>query len=593
MHSQLHELISNPNYLSSSEVYDKLSDQGYYDELSSIFGSKFVENLKSSQNDIIQLKSIPTVLFPKRYDEYTQIYVWGGEKVGKTSLLGSIFAAIEKECKSTKWIVDSDTNDRISDLQKFFSNSNTRFCRLKDTYCQFQMYNVDCVPKGTFQHTSYPLSFIEANTMDITRNSMLLEQLKSNNSKIHLFCFDCSTSESEQQKQAYLFGLLLKQLKHYLNTSVGLYIVITKTDTMQHVPTEFRHNAAQTLITAKYRHLWQQVINACYEMHIYDSTPIPFSIGDVVLKDIIKPNLSDARSLLYYPIFLKSYRKPNFLKKILWSGGWKRTCTTLVIMVCAIFYALYTAFSIIPTPPMVKPQTYKFDKDYIQRVKSDISGHDFNIIKNKFDSLRYELYVENNIYTTEGNKLKDVSGKCESTLTNNFAKILLDSYKSVYSGSDWYSGPDWTNNSSMLSEFGEYVDILCNYHIIKESLQHGTNVELSQMKEYYDNIADLSYMMDIADRCTDWDDVKYINDNYRTFQSYPYNQDRKIKDFIDNSVDKAHHSYSNFLDEQVIWGKNYCMDDSYFNWLKGKINYAISKSPEEYKSYYQSAKNNL
>lgn len=615
MHRLLHELISNPNYLSSSEVYDKLSDQRYYDELSSIFGSFFVESLKSSQNDIIQLKSIPTVPFPKRYDEYTQIYVWGGEKVGKTSLLGSIFAAIEKECKSTKWTVDSDTIDRLSDLQKFFSNSNTCFSRLKDTYSQFQMYNVDCVPKGAFQYTSYPLSFIEANTMDVTRNSMLSQQLKSNNNKIHLFCFDCSVSESEQQKQAYLFGLFLNQLKKYLNTSVGLYIVVTKTDTMQHVPTEFRHNAAQTLITAKYWHLWQQVVNACYEMNIYDSTPIPFSIGDVVLKDIIKPNLSDASSLLHYPIFLKSYRRPNFLKKILWSGGWKRTCATLVIMVCAICYALYTAFSIIPTPPMVKPQAYNFDKDYIQRVKSEIFGHDFDKSKYSFNALRYELYVENNIYTTEGNKLKDVSDKCESTLINNFADILLDSYKSVYSGSDWYSGTEWNNNSSKLEEFGKYVDILCNYYIIKKSLQNDSNEELYQMKEYYDNLPVLSYMMDIANQCTDWEEVQYINDNYKSFLSYPYDNDQTIKGFIESSVDKAHSSYSNYLykkaltykqnyNGQVNWGRNNYMDNSYFEsvrrtylgdtkWLNDKINYAISNSTEGYRSYYQSAKNEL
>lgn len=615
MHRLLHELISNPNYLSSSEVYDKLSDQGYYDELSSIFGSDFVENLKSSQNDIIQLKSISNVPFPKRYDEYTQIYVWGGEKVGKTSLIGSIFAAIEKECKNTKWTVDSDTIDRISDLQKFFSNKNTCFSRLKDTYSQFQVYNVDCVPKGAFQHTSYPLSFIEANTMDVTRNPMLSQQLQSNNNKIHLFCFDCSASESEQQKQAYLFGLLIKQLKSYLNTSVGVYIIVTKTDTMQHVPTEFRHNAAQTLITAKYWHLWQQVVNVCYEMNIYDSTPIPFSIGDVVLKDIIKPNLSDACSLLHYPIFLKSYRRPNFLKKILWSGGWKKTCATLVIMVGIIFYALYTAFSIIPTPPMVKPQAYKFDKDFIQRVKTDIYGRDFDISKDNFDALRYELYVENKIYTGDGNKLKDVSDKSESILANNFASILLDSYKSVYGGSNWYSGSDWNSNSTKLEEFGEYVDILCKNHIIKETLQNDFKEKLTQMKENYDNLPILSYMMYIANQCTDWDEVQYINDNYKSFLSYPYDQDETIKNFIENAIDKAHSSYSKYLYDialeykqnyngQVKWGLNNYMDNSYFEsvkrnykrdtkWLNDEIKYAISHSTEEYQSGYKSAKNKL
>ena len=192
---------------------------------------------------------------------------------------------------------------------------------------------------------------------------------------------------------------------------------------------------------------------------------------------------------------------------------------------------------------------------------------------------------------------------------------MLDSYKSIYSGSNWYSGSEWKNNSPKLEEFGEYVDILCNYHIIKESLQNNNNEKLTQMKEYYDNIPVLGYMMDIADQCTDWEDVQYINDNYKSFLLYPYDQDETIKNFIENAVDKAHNSYSKYLygialeykqnyNGQVKWGRNNYMDDSYFEsvkenylkdtkWLNDKIKYAISNSPEEYQSNYQSAKNKL
>ena len=122
-------------------------------------------------------------------------------------------------------------------------------------------------------------------------------------------------------------------------------------------------------------------------------------------------------------------------------------------------------------------------------------------------------------------------------------------------------------------------------------------------------------MMDIANQCTDWDEVKYINDNYKSFLSYPYDNDEIIKDFIESSVDKAHNSYSNYLNKraltykqnyngQVNWGRNNYMDNSYFEsvrrnyqrdtkWLYDKINEAISNSPEEYQSSYQSAKNKL
>ena len=178
-----------------------------------------------------------------------------------------------------------------------------------------------------------------------------------------------------------------------------------------------------------------------------------------------------------------------------------------------------------------------------------------------------------------------------------------------------YSGSEWKNNSPKLEEFGEYVDILCNYHIIKETLQNDSKEKLTQMKEYYDNLPILSYMMDIANQCTDWDEVQYINDNYKSFLSYPYDQDETIKNFIENAVDKAHSSYSKYLYDivleykqnyngQVKWGRNNYMDNSYFEsvkrnyqrdtkWLNDEIKYAISHSSEEYQSEYQSAKNKL
>lgn len=606
----LYELISNRNYLSSDDVYRNLSDKRFCARLYSIFEKEFVDKLISSRNNCIELKGITNVEFPQRYGEYTQIYVWGNAKSGKTSLLGALFSAIHNQCKKVKWMADSDTVDRISELIKFFSCENTSLNRLKNCYSPIQVYNVECVPKGGWQSTSYPLSFIEADMSDVRNKEFLTKQLHSANNKIHFFCFDCSVSLAEQQKQAHLFCQLLKQLKNSLKTTVGIYLIVTKTDTMLHVPEEYRHNAAQTLITAKHRQLWQQVVNLCYEMNIYDATPIPFSIGDVVLKDIVQqPNIKDAINLLHYPIFLKSYRYPSFLKKILWSGSKKRTIFILFLFLCSIIYALYTAFSIISVPPKIKPQSYNFEQDFIKRVKSELVGQNYAVSRSAYDNLRWELIVENRVVLSTGEKLKDVTNRCDSCLTNMFAGILINQYKSFFGQSNWYK------KMSELQKLDVYVDILIDEPIITTTIIPISSDELTTFRQYFDDLYTLVFMMKLSMSCKDWYDVDYISSKYSSYKKYPYENDETLRVWLDNAVKKSHNSYSKWLNDmartyrqdyngQKKWGHKNNLSTDYFNriinrynkntaWLRDKIDYAIEKSPKEFRDAYQAAQNKL
>lgn len=624
MNKRLHELISNPNYLSSGEVYANLPYKKYCDELISVFGYRFVERLKEIENRGTRLESMPLVVPPKRYDEYTQVYVWGGRGSGKTCLLGSLFAVLAEECKSVKVCVEKESDSAVS--RRFTRLQSSFFggyfsTRLEDSCSGFQMYSMDCVPEGLLRHTHYPLSFIEALPDEATTNYHLVKLLKSPNNKIHLFCFDCSGTPAEQQQQAHEFCRLLEQLKDSLKTSVGLYVVVTKADTMLHVPAEFRHNAAQTLITAKYWQLWQQVVDACYEMNIYDSTPIPFSVGDVVLKDIITPNLTDARSLLHYPILLKSAPRPGVIKKILWSGGWKRTAFILLLILGGIIYALYAAFSIIPTPPLTKPVAYNFERDFVTRVQTQIPGYDFDASKTAYDNLRYELIVENNIRTMDGSRLIDVTSQCDSTLTNRFAEVVIKHYTAVYSRSDWYSKSSW------LVDPGKYANLLCNSPVVANTLRSSLRKDLCRLKGYYDRVPSLTQMMELADGCRSWDDVVYVEKNYTSYQSYPYNNDKVISEFLSNAVRKSHESYSKYLSNSVKrcrekykskqekqlealngYDTNSTSLDIIRNNIKNRIrkeylnetrrfkdalDQAIEKAPETYKQLYKSVKSEL
>ena len=610
MHRQLHELLNNPNYLSSNEVYGKLTDNKFKNELSSIFGGVFVTNLLNCRDIRLKGKIVNSLeRFPERYGEYTQIYVWGDKASGKTCLLGSLFTAIQNQCKSVKWIADSDTFSRIEGLIYFFRHAQlldkegneTSFLRLRDgdNYSP-QIYNVECVPKGALQHRPYRLSFIEANTLN---SNLLTEQLKSNNHKIHFFCFDCSKSQTDQQTQASRFCQLLKQLKNSLNTAIGLYLIVTKTDTMLHVPEEFRHNAAQTLITANHQKLWQQVVNACYEMNIYDATPIPFSIGDVVLQDIVKPDLKDAISILHHPIFLKAYKRPGLLRRVLWSGGWKSTTITLFLFFCLIVFALYAAFALVSAPPMVKPEAYRFDVDFMTRVNNEIVGHHFNKTKKAYNKLKRELELESNIVLSTGKKLKDVTVACDSCLTNMFADVLAQHYTSIYDNPHWYK--------ISLIEPGEYVERL----ITKNTLLYSTEDSLRNLKQYYDDLDTLKYMMSLADRCSSWEDVEYISDRLSWFQKYPYENDSTLIDFLYHAEEKSHHSYLKTLENkanslkqnyigQYKWGENSYMSQGYFEDIKTRykrniytliqvIQYAIDNAPLEFQDQYEEAKSNL
>lgn len=610
MDRRLHELIGNSNYLSSAEVCENLSDKAYCDDLASVFGAEFVSELKRSQGKTIPLQSMATEWFPKRYEEYTQIYMWGGKGSGKTYLLGSLFAAIMTDCKRCRWYGGVDAANRISVLRQFFLVRGTVFHRLEDSYCPFPVYHVDCVPKGLLQRTAYPLTFIEADPQDAVTNPLISEQLESDNNKIHLFCFDCSAPQEEQQRQANSFCRLLQQLKGNLQTSVGIYVVVTKADTMLQVPAEYRHNAAQTLITAKYWPLWQQVVDACYEMDIYDSTPIPFSVGDVVLKDIVTPDLTDARSLLRYPIFLKSYRRPNLIKKVLWNGGWKRTVVMLTLVLALIGYALYAAYSIVSTPPLTEPQAYDFERDFIGRVEAEFPGNDFLTAKKAYDNLRYELIVENKIRKSDGSKLQDVTRGCDSVLTNSFAFVLLARYRDLYGRSDWH------DNTDELTDAGKYVDILCARPVVANTLGGAIADSLQRMKGYHDGLAPLEWIINNVDCCTSWDDVEYITNTHVFYLSYPYTNDTYVRELLNGAVERAHYSYSDYLDRQAArYRQDYFRQlhemsttDRFFDfftknlkgkyrddteWLRNRINHALIYCSEEYESLYRSAEETL
>ena len=98
MQDNIRHLISNPNYLTSKQVRDTLVAKRFTTKsFEQVLGAEFVSNLRESSGVEIVLSDITELQLPDDYAEYTQVYVWGQEKSGKTWVLGSLFAAIESE----------------------------------------------------------------------------------------------------------------------------------------------------------------------------------------------------------------------------------------------------------------------------------------------------------------------------------------------------------------------------------------------------------------------------------------------------------------------------------------------------------------
>lgn len=582
MNKTLHELISNPNAASSEEVRNMLQNETITaTELTSVLGRSVVNELTKQGQQQVTLEDIEGNILLKDYDEFTQVYIWGQSKSGKTSVLGALATAIK-----TEYILVSCTNkgkskQRLEKLTQYFSSTQRHYRPLVDENVRAsQVYQIECHRREGLTKKTYPLTLIEAN---IDHTTLVWNDinifLKKPNNKIHIFCFDCSLPPLQQKEQARKFLELMDKLreKKVLETSVGIYVLVTKTDLMLRVPVEHRVNTAQTLITAGQQQLWQTIVNACYQMDIYDSTPIPFSIGDSILRDLIRPDLSNAIDLLERPILLKSQPRLNWLQRLLRKGNSTTTAVIVAFVVGMAGYGAYKVLDSLPTAPTESAKVYNFTADFLAREKKLIAKEtDYLRAEKAYQDLNWELLVEQNILNSYGDSLKDVSLECRNRLDNDFASKVINRYKYIYSTSTWAentAAKEVTNQARQLINRG-YVAA-------------AQTDSIDRYVGYLNELPKAKAVIARSKQCYTWDDVQYVQNNHRKYLKYPYDNDRYLKPELANCIRNAYESYASHL----IYRANRARNDynSEIRWIEDNVGWLyrhsrINQARNEYRA---------
>ena len=550
MQDNIRHLISNPNYLTSKQVRDTLVAKRFTTKsFEQVLGAEFVSNLRESSDVEIVLSDITELQLPDDYAEYTQVYVWGQEKSGKTWVLGSLFAAIESECHNVVWRDDYTTDNRRESLVNVFKGTDRVFYPISDQNTHdVQTYNVEFTVKGTLGSKKYCFTFIEVN-IDNDRCWDTLEVycdlLKSQNNKIHLLCFDSSLTKNEQQQQAKKLSKVLRKMndKGMFATSVGLYLLVTKTDLMIRVPEQHRMEAAQTLITAGHRKLWLDVVNMCYKMNIYDATPIPFTVGDTVLKDLLKPDLSRAKALLHYPILLKAQPCLNFFERMLRKGNLAITIAVSIVVLAAMGYGVYALLEQIPTPPDREIRAYNFSDDFSSQVSKRIyQESNYSRLVENYKDLNWLLLAEQSIADIDGKALPDVDDNCRKFLDNAFGEKLNNEYERFFAKSNWSS------QDGKIGSLKLYSGLLLK----QNKMEYEVREKLYRNKDYFNERSEVKSLIWKSKHCTSWSDVEEVSDDYSSYIKYPFSNDEGLLSDLRAAKKHAYESYAQYLKEEAI-----------------------------------------
>lgn len=435
------KLASNPNALALADI-DRLVSSGATtpDELKRVLPGAVVDSI-GRLAAVAPLPEAPVTPLPTdaadhcREEDFTLVYFWGLKGCGKTTVVSALLSAGDdvSVCPSTV----SERSQRMAQLFMVKSPEGLSCIPTDDCSRRINITHVVARHQGAYGKRRYPLSFIECDIDEA--NEPWGYKMDGPNDKIHIFCLDCSGDVS---RQARLFDNLLTRLDRtgVLATSVGIYVLVTKTDTMLRVPRAYRDKAAQTLVTAGQRHLWRHVVNCCYRLNILDATPIAFSIGDVALQHAFTPDPTAARRLWERPLLLKSQSLQNTTGRILRSGN--EWLTTLLFTVAVILgaYGIGSALSINAPCPTEQIQPVDFGQRLQHHISATMDRRDgYRKAMKVYKTLDADIDRAAKTAKRDGTMLIDADQKaeCRATLDEVYAPIINDAVSNLFAQPNW------------------------------------------------------------------------------------------------------------------------------------------------------------
>jgi len=458
----------------------------------------------------------------------TEVYFWGMKGSGKTSVIGSILAAqphvVEK-------VNTGSSLDRARSLIRAYHSAPE--ASVPTSVLPKSAPNAGDLPsvvnidiKDSHSHL-HPLSLIEMHSASV--DQPVLHQTK--NDKIHILCYDCRKAGVAQDN---FFINILSELKRngLLMQSVGVYCLVTKVDSLVNVPKEYRSEVAQTMITADHLDLWMAVKNACYEMQIYDATPIPYYIGSVRLQSIATVNLECARKFIEKPLALKSHPYRSAVGKVLRFGSWWSTSLLIIAACVALVFGVCLTMSALDPMPSEKIEPFNYASYFEQKEASQVKGGTYFRNRDKYRALQADLQTERFITCTDGKRVLSAREyiECDKLLSNDFAEILYGGMQYEFKQSEWGEGV-----LDRLKE--ECTELFRNQHI-SDSKRDALKEAVAIINKYYN----AKEVVKLSKNCKTLEDVETVKQNIDEYNEEPFTNNTKLQSDLQGAIENAYMS---------------------------------------------------
>ena len=468
-----------------------------------------------------------------KMDDATQVVIWGIPDSGKTMVIASLLSLPGMQ---VTYPDAPSLRERIGRMIDLFAKEGELHPIPRDRGAQKEMYHA--VYRKNWRGKAYPITFVEA-TIPTNIPVDVTTYARKDCSQIHVFCIDCRQDVQMQVRQLLSVTDGLKQLG-YLAQTDGAYALVTKTDLMN-VPEAFVDNAAQTLVTKGMPDLWRNIQDICYDNQIYNALPIPFSVGRFVLRDLAYLHAGDAETFLHEALLPKCQPRRGLIGKMLSIGRWWQAVIIGVLLACAIGWGGYKAFEMLTAPPTAPMLPYDY-KTAFKEEEYGLAKMSYKEACQLYGQLRKDLEAESSLHTVTGeNVLSEEDIRyCDSTLTNDFARVLNAKCNRLLESSHWSEDTETLHQLS--SKLG---DLLGHDDVLEDR-------DIRSYKNYIDDY--FEYVRPLIKKskvCKKIRDVDYVENNWLQWRKYPYTNDLDVRIGIRDAEQSAYESCARFYSEKV------------------------------------------
>lgn len=575
MNPYIAKLASNPNAITLRLLRQLMTqtpdaDQQITDDLRKVLPDDVVMAARARQQHV--LPSAKNYVMPDVAYDRTCFVLWGNKGAGKSTLVSALAATAPGDITYSR----THPDDRFKAMRRLFTpGKDNGLCSIPldgdESHAEVTILTLE--RREGLMRKVYPLTFIEFDSVDGSY-SVNPDLMKLSKDYIHIFCFD-PTADLQQQAQSFIAIVGWLNNSSRKNRMAGLYIVVTKVDTMVRVPADYRAEAARTLITAGQRTLWLKILTICHDLGIKDPQPIPFCVGDVNLGTFFHPDRSYARDLWERPVLVKAMPRLNALQRFLNLGNKWTTGAFFTLAAAGLAYFLYTSLK--PDAPYPAEALAPVDYSALIHKRADkgiTEAKDYRTARETYDTqlgninIAHRIGVRNDstIITRERELCKahhfpDVTlqrgttllndayhSEAKSYLDNAFRPVLNAELERIFGASNW---------DAHYSTYTPYK------HLFKEQYVTYIDTYTREIAPAYNKAANCTSTADVSS-------VKKVYNSY--FNTAPYSRlgkvtglknraDKSYRDYLQRQVNAAQSAY-NKANEDYRWARN----DYYTPW---------------------------